>query len=147
MPLPTLRALWRFFLDSYVLHCALALAACLLTWWTVSYFDTELHWAEVSHEPILELAMRSVERQLTEPFNYVYLIPFVVVALFWWSRISRRVYLALTIFWLVAILVDGPGDRNLGPITWGNNFFMGMIATIHVAIAGAWRLWKRYRAP
>ncbi|NHZ66322.1 hypothetical protein [Massilia genomosp. 1] len=139
----SLRALWRFFLASYVLHCALAFVACLLTWWTVAYFDTAHHAADVRSEPIWWLAMRAVEEQLAEPFYYIFLVPVFTVALFWWSRVSRLAYLALTMLVLLVLVFGGADDHNVSIAVLGHNMVVGFIAAIHFVIAGTLRLWRR----
>ncbi|NHZ43941.1 hypothetical protein [Massilia aquatica] len=139
----TLRAARRFVLDNYVMHCALAFVACLLTWYTVTYFDTAHHAPDVRSEPIWSLAMRAVEVQLAEPFYYIFLIPVFTVALFLWSRVSRLVYLALTILVLLALLFGGADDHNVSIAVLGHNMVVGFIAAIHFVIAGTLRLWRR----
>ncbi|NHZ66323.1 hypothetical protein [Massilia genomosp. 1] len=130
-------------LGGTALHCVLAFAGCLLTWWTVTYIAVASHWAGAPHEALWRLTLRSLDGQLSNRFIAVFFVPVFAVAAFWWRRVVRLFYLAAA--WLLlalALLDDGkyahPGS---GIFLW--NLALAFIAVIHFFFHGALHLWER----
>ncbi|UOD29031.1 hypothetical protein INH39_26960 [Massilia violaceinigra] len=139
----SLRALWRFLLASYVMHCALAFVACLLTWWTVTYLAVGSHWAGAPHEALWRLTLRSLEWQLSNRFIAVFFVPVFAVAAFWWRRVVRLFYLAAAWLLLALVLLDDGEYAHPGSAIFLWNLALAFIAVIHFFFHGALHLWER----
>lgn len=151
MPISTLRAvrrllLDRLFLDRYLPNCALALALCLLTWWTVTYIAVGSHWAGVPHEALWRLTLRSLDGQLSAAVNVFFFVPLIAVVAFWWSRAARQVYLAAALLLFVLVLLDDGKAAHPGTGIWWWNVALAFAAIIHYVAHGALRLWQ-WRRP